>query len=96
MRLAAIILAFALPGCVASNVPPHPLAGNWHGDKVLSLGVSEYWIGDERGHWSADKRALRFVRDDGAKVEDRCQFTLTGRTMVLSHCRLAGRYVRIS
>ncbi|KAB2918998.1 MAG: hypothetical protein F9K29_07185 [Hyphomicrobiaceae bacterium] len=97
MRYTILILV-ALTGCATSGQPPHPLAGTWHGAKTLTLGVTDYWIGDERGSWSADTRTFRFVMDSGTlavvRAEERCHFSLSGRTLVLSGCRMSGRYVR--
>ena len=60
---------------------------------MLILRVSEYSFGDERGDWTADSRTFRY-KSLGAMKPEKCDFSLTGRRLTLSQCRLAGHYRR--
>jgi hypothetical protein len=66
--------------------------GNWQGEKVLTLRTTEYQYGFETGFWSAGRNEFRYKKESGA--QERCDFSLTGRVLVMSGCRLAGRYTR--
>ena len=94
----AILVTIMVSGCVAGGPPDHPLTATWQGAKTLDLSAAGYRFGDEFGFWSVDKQTLRFVRDsDGQpapKGEERCNYSLNGRILVVSDCRFAGRYVR--
>jgi hypothetical protein len=68
--------------------------GAWQGQKPLVLSVSEYSFGDEHGHWTADSRTFRYKMHDAGKAAEQCIFSMTGSRLVLSDCRLAGRYRR--
>jgi hypothetical protein len=87
-----------LAGCAAAGNPPdHPLVGAWQGEKPLTLKTTEYQFGSsETGFWSAGRNDFRYKKAvaaaDGA--QERCDFSLTGRVLVMSGCRLAGRYTR--
>jgi hypothetical protein len=88
-----------LSGCMAGGPPDHPLTATWKGAKTLELSAVGYRYGDEFGSWSVDKRTLRLVRNDpggqpAAKGEERCNYSLHGRILIVSDCRLAGRYER--
>lgn len=91
-----MILALALlcAGCTSSMGPPaHPIAGTtWEGQRTLILTTTEYTFGAETGHWTADSKEFRFKQ--GAGKQERCNLSVTGKIMVLSDCRLAGRYSR--
>jgi len=90
-------LALLLAGCTASEGPPaHPLVGTWEGAKVLTLHVTEYSFGSERGHWSADRSSFKYANSDmPINKQERCQFSLTGRVLALTDCRIAGRFTRV-
>jgi hypothetical protein len=89
----SLALALLLAGCTASGGPPdHPLVGSWQGERPLTLGNTQYRLGSETGYWSATRSEFRYKRASGA--EERCDFSLNGRTLVMSGCRLAGRYTR--
>lgn len=90
----AILLFLAFAGCASSSQPPHPLMGAWQGQKMLVLGLSEYSFGDEHGQWTADSGTFRFKVRDSAGPAEKCTFSMTGPSLVLSGCRLAGRYRR--
>lgn len=82
-----------LAGCTAAGNPPdHPLVGTWQGEKTLMLKTTEYQFGLEIGYWSAGRNDFRYKKAAGA--QERCDFSLTGRVLVMSGCRLAGRYTR--
>jgi hypothetical protein len=86
-------LALLLAGCTAAGNPPdHPLVGIWQGEKALTLTTTEYRYGAETGYWSAGRSDFRFKKASG--TSERCDFSLTGRVLVMSACRLAGRYNR--
>jgi hypothetical protein len=88
-----LALTLLLGGCAAPGNPPdHPLVGTWQGEKPLSLMTTEYRFGSETGFWSAGSQDFRYKKGSGA--EERCDFSLTGRVLVMSGCRLAGRYTR--
>jgi hypothetical protein len=90
--LAATLL---LAGCTAAGNPPdHPLVGVWQGSTSLTLKTTEYQYGLETGYWTAGSNELRYKTASGRK--ERCGYALTGRTLVVSGCRLAGRYTRVS
>ena len=89
--LAATLL---LAGCVAAGGPPnHPLVGSWEGSTSLTLRTTEYQYGMETGHWTAGRSDFRYKTQTGR--QERCAYTLTGRVLVLTGCRLAGRYTRL-
>jgi hypothetical protein len=94
----AILVMIMVSGCVARGPPHHPLTATWQGVKTLDLSAAGYRFGDEFGFWSVDKQTLRLVRDsDGQparKGEERCNYSLNGRILMVSDCRFAGRYVR--
>ena len=95
----AIPIMVTLSGCVAGGPPDHPLTATWQGEKTLELSPAGYRFGEEFGSWSVDKQILRFVRNDpgGQPVrrgEERCNYSLNGRVLMVSDCRLAGRYTR--
>jgi hypothetical protein len=93
-----LALTLLLAGCAAPGNPPdHPLVGKWQGEKPLTLETTEYQFGSETGFWSAGSRDFRYKKTAGApgnESQERCDFSLTGRTLVMSGCRLAGRYTR--
>jgi hypothetical protein len=83
-----------LGGCAAaSGLPDHPLVGNWQGEKSLILKNTEYQHGMETGYWTAGRDEIRYKTSSGQK--ERCDYSLTGRVLVVSSCRLAGRYTRM-
>jgi hypothetical protein len=89
-----LALTLVLAGCTASGGPPdHPLVGSWQGEKALTLGNTDYRFGSETGYWSATRSEFRYKQESGA--QERCDFSLNGRTLVMSSCRLAGRYTRM-
>jgi hypothetical protein len=89
----SLTVTLLLAGCTAAGGPPdHPLVGTWKGEKALSLKTTEYQFGSEAGFWSAGRNEFRYKRESGA--QERCDFSLTGRELVMSGCRLAGRYTR--
>ena len=95
----AILIFIALSGCVAGGPPDHPLTATWQGAKTLELSAAGYRFGEEFGSWSVDKQTLRLVSKDpggqlARKGEERCNYSLNGRVLTVSDCRLAGRYVR--
>ena len=63
------------------------------------LTASEYNYGSERGHWSADRSSFRYVKADDTpaigRTYERCSFSIIGRALVLTDCRMAGRYTRM-
>jgi hypothetical protein len=88
-----VALMLLLSGCTAAGSPPnHPLVGTWQGDKTLTLETTKYVYGSETGFWSADRNEFSFKKGSGSK--ERCAFSLTGRVLVMTGCRLAGRYTR--
>lgn len=91
--LRSLTLTLLLAGCTtAGNPPDHPLVGIWEGDKALTLRTTDYRYGAETGYWSAGRNEFRFKKDSG--TQERCDFSLTGRVLVMSGCRFAGRYTR--
>jgi hypothetical protein len=95
-----IPVTIMLSGCVARGPPDHPLTATRQGAKTLELSAAGYRFGDEFGFWSVDKQTLRLVKDPGEqparKAEERCNYSLNGRVLLVSDCRFAGRYVRQS
>jgi|SRR5262245_56307691 hypothetical protein len=92
-----LALTLLLAGCVAPSDPPdHPLVGTWRGEKSLTLKTTEYQYESETGFWSAGRHDFRYKKAAGAlqASQERCDFSLTGRVLVMSGCRLAGRYTR--
>ena len=94
-----IPIIFMLSGCMAGGPPDHPLTATWQGATTLELSAAGYRFGEEFGSWSVDKQTLRIVSKDAAgqparKGEERCNYSLNGRVLTVSGCRLAGRYVR--
>lgn len=90
-RILAVTLLLA--GCaVAGNPPDHPLVGTWEGQRFLTLRSTEYQFGMETGYWTAGRKEFRYKTSGGS--QERCQYSLTGRVLVMSGCRLAGRYTR--
>ncbi|MBO0764861.1 MAG: hypothetical protein J2P50_09780 [Hyphomicrobiaceae bacterium] len=88
-----LALTLMLGGCTAaSDVPNHPLVGTWQGQKMLALRTTQYKYGSETGYWTAGRNEFRYKTEAGT-VES-CSFALTGRVLVMSGCRLAGRYTR--
>ena len=88
-----LVLTLMLAGCTASSgTPDHPLVGMWQGEKSLTLKNTDYRYGTESGFWSADRKEFRYKTASGA--QEKCDFSLTGRVLVMSGCRLAGRYTR--
>src|SRR5262245_21018167 len=87
-------LMLLLAGCAAQSSPPdHPLVGSWRSEKPLTLKTTEYEFGSETGFWSAGSSDFRYKKA-AASSQERCDFSLTGRVLVMSGCRLAGRYTR--
>lgn len=83
-----------LGGCAAASGPPnHPLMGAWQGETSLTLKNTEYQYGMETGYWTAGRDEIRYKTSAGK--QERCAYSLTGRALVVSGCRLAGRYTRI-
>jgi hypothetical protein len=83
-----------LAGCTAAGVPPdHPLVGTWRGEKALTLKTTEYQHGTETGYWTAGRNEIRYKTASGKQA--RCDYSLTGRVLVVSGCPLAGRYARV-
>ena len=98
MKRIAAAIALALAGCTASEGPPaHPLVGTWEGPKVLTLSVTEYtYGGSERGAWTADRSTFKYAKSDMAlNKQERCVFSLIGRDLSLTDCRIAGRFTRV-
>lgn len=90
-----LALTLMLGGCAATGNPPdHPLVGTWQGEKRLALMTTEYQYGMETGYWTAGRNELRYKTQAGK--QERCDYSLTGRVLVISGCRLAGRYTRSS
>ena len=90
-----LALTLLLAGCAAPGNPPdHPLVGTWQGDKPLTLMTTEYQYGSETGFWSAGRHDFRYKKTAPSGATERCDFSLTGRVLVMSGCRLAGRYTR--
>ena len=90
-----LALTLLLAGCAAAGNPPdHPLVGSWQGEKPLTLKTTEYQFGSETGFWSAGRDDFRYKKTAAAPQES-CDFSLTGRVLVMSGCRLAGRYTRM-
>jgi hypothetical protein len=95
----AILISMMVSGCVAGGPPDHPLTATWHGAKTLELSAAGYRFGDEFGSWSVDKQTLRLIKGDpvgqpAAAGEERCNYSLNGRVLFVTDCRLAGRYLR--
>jgi hypothetical protein len=90
----ALPVALLLAGCTTPmGPPPHPIAGTtWMGEKTLVLSTTEYIYGLEAGFWTAGTKEFRYKKHGGA--QERCVMSVAGRTMVLTGCRLAGRYTR--
>ena len=83
-----------LAGCSAAGGPPdHPLVGSWQGQTPLRLKSTEYQYGAETGHWTAGSNEIRYKTATGK--QERCGYSLTGRVLVVSGCRLAGQYTRV-
>ena len=92
IRILAATLVLA--GCTAAGNPPdHPLVGAWHGKTSLTLKNTEYQFGVETGYWTASRNEIRYKTTAGQ--QERCEYALTGRVLVVSGCRLAGRYTRL-
>lgn len=96
----AIPMMIMVSGCMAGGPPDHPLTATWRGTNTLELTAAGYRFADEFGYWSVEKQTLRIVRSDPSgnpaqKGEERCNYSLNGRILVVSDCRLAGRYVRV-
>jgi hypothetical protein len=88
-----LALTLLLAGCTASGgMPDHPLVGTWQGEKTLTLKTEDYRYGSETGYWSAGRNEFRYKTESGTR--ESCNFSLTGRVLVMSGCRLAGRYTR--
>ncbi len=88
--LAATLL---LAGCSAAGSPPdHPLVGTWKGERSLVLMTTEYQLGAETGYWTAGRTEIRSKTESGKQA--RCDYSLTGRVLIISGCGLAGRYTR--
>lgn len=95
-----LALVIVLGGCATSEGPPaHPLVGTWRGNQTLTLTVAEYSYGSERGHWSADRSSFRYVTADDTpamgRTYERCSFSIIGRALILTECRMAGRFTRM-
>jgi hypothetical protein len=94
----AIPMMIMLSGCMAGGPPDHPLTATWRGTHTLELTAAGYRFGDELGSWSVEKHTLRIVRNESGqaaqKKEERCNYSLNGRVLTVSDCRLAGRYMR--
>lgn len=89
-----LMLTLLLAGCTASSgTPNHPLVGTWQGEKTLTLKTTDYRYGTETGFWTAGHSDFRYKTASG--TQETCSFSLTGRTLVMSGCRLAGSYTRI-
>jgi hypothetical protein len=88
--LAAMLV---LAGCTAGRPPDHPLVGTWQGAKSLTLKNTEYRYGAETGYWTAGRNEIRYKTDSGKQA--RCDYSLTGRVLVVGGCGLAGRYTRV-
>ena len=83
-----------LAGCApAGGQPDHPLVGTWQGEKSLTLETTEYRYGTETGYWTAGSRQIRYKTSAGK--QQRCEYSLTGRQLVVTGCGLAGRYTRV-
>ena len=92
IRILAATLMLA--GCAgAGNPPNHPLMGTWQGATSLTLKNTEYQYGMEAGYWTAGRNEIRYKTTAGQP--ERCAYALTGRVLVVSGCRLAGRYTRL-
>jgi hypothetical protein len=92
IRILAATLALA--GCsAAGGLPDHPLVGTWQGQTPLTLKTTEYRYGAETGYWTAGSGEIRYKTISGR--QERCGYSLTGRVLVVSDCRLAGRYTRV-
>jgi hypothetical protein len=92
-----LALTLLLAGCAsAGNPPDHPLVGSWRGEKPLTLKTTEYQFGSETGFWSAGRTDFRYKKgaSTSSANQERCDFSLTGRVLTMSDCRLAGRYTR--
>ena len=94
----AIPMMILVSGCMAGGPPDHPLTATWRGPTTLELTAAGYRFGDEFGSWSVDRQTLRIVRSESGqpaqKAEERCNYSLNGRVLTVSDCRLAGRYMR--
>jgi hypothetical protein len=98
MMYRSLILTLTLAGCsTPMGPPPHPIAGStWQGQKTLTLTTTEYTYDAETGHWTAGSKEFRYKGVEGKEwPQERCNLSYTGRLMVLSDCRLAGRYTRM-
>ena len=92
IRILAATLMLA--GCTgAGNPPDHPLVGTWQGERPLTLMNTEYQHGTETGFWTAGRKDLRYKTASGKQA--RCDYSLTGRVLVVRDCGLAGRYTRV-
>jgi len=90
----SLAIALLLAGCTTSEgAPEHPLVGTWQGGKTLKLSTAEYSYGSETGHWTAGRSDFRYKKSAGS--QERCNYSLAGRALVLSDCRLAGNYTRM-
>ena len=93
-----LALTLLLAGCASPGDPPnHPLVGAWQGAKPLTLKTTEYQFGSETGFWSAGSTDFRYKKgaSTSSANQERCDFSLTGRVLTMSGCRLAGRYTRM-
>jgi hypothetical protein len=83
-----------LAGCSAPGGPPdHPLVGKWQGQRPLTLKTTEYQFGAETGYWTAGRNDIRYKTESGK--QERCDYSLSGRVLVVGGCRLAGQYRRV-
>jgi hypothetical protein len=94
-----LALTLLLAGCASPTSPPdHPLVGTWQGVKPLTLKTTEYQFGSETGFWSAGRSDFSYKKSAAGPFtssgSEHCDFSLTGRVLVMSGCRLAGRYTR--
>ena len=92
-----LALTLLLAGCASPGHPPdHPLVGTWQGAKPLTLKTTEYQFGSEIGFWSAGRTDFRYKKgaNTSSANQERCDFSLAGRVLVMTGCRLAGRYTR--
>ncbi|HEX5959350.1 MAG TPA: hypothetical protein VFY92_11950 [Hyphomicrobiaceae bacterium] len=89
-----LAIALLLAGCAAADsLPDHPLVGSWQGTTSLTLKTTEYQYGMETGYWSAGRKDFRYKTAGGR--QERCAYSLAGRVLVMTGCRLAGRYTRL-
>ena len=83
-----------LAGCAPAGGPPdHPLVGTWQGEKSLTLKTTEYQYGMETGYWTGGSREIRYKTASGK--QQRCDYSLTGRQLVVTGCGFAGKYTRV-